>query len=308
MKILFMGTPDFSVPCLQALCDANHSVCGVVTQPDKPVGRKQVLTPPPVKVEALSRNIPVFQPETLKNQAFASALEELQPEVVVVVAYGKLLPSYFLEFPKYGCINVHASLLPKYRGAGPIQRSIIEGERYTGVTTMFMARGMDTGDMLLSAKEEILDTDDAGTMHEKLSHLGADLLLQTLQLLEKGGLKRIPQEEEQATYAPMLEKGDGHLDIHQPMEALFNRARGVSPWPGAFVHREGKLLKLFGFQKGRESHLPAGTLIQREKLLAIVCGDGRELLVEEVQPEGSKRMPAASYFLGHPAYATTTVS
>ncbi len=296
MRIVYMGTPDFAVPTLQALLDSSHQVVGVFSQPDRPKGRGYKLMPPPVKELAQSRQVPVYQPQKLRDGAALEILKQLAPDVIVVAAYGRILPKEILELPPYGCVNVHASLLPKYRGAGPVQWSVIHGEKTTGVTTMFMAEGMDTGDILEQSEVSIGPDETAGELMDRLAGLGAELLLHTLELLQTGKAVRTVQEESRATYAPMLKKSDGALDFSQPAQKLYDRIRGVSPWPGAYTYLDGKLIKihkatLLPDQKG-EPGLLAG-----EKRMIVGCGDGSlELL--EVQPQGGKRMRGEDFLRG----------
>ena len=228
-----MGTPDFAVPCLQSLLDAGHEVCAVFTQPDKPKGRGYAMTPPPVKVLALAHNLPVYQPTTLRTQEAAQQIREMQPECIVVVAYGKILPKEILEIPPYGCINVHASLLPKYRGAAPIQWSVLNGDAETGVTTMYMAEGLDTGDMLLKARTAIGPEETAGELHDRLAKMGAELIVETLRAVAEGTIQRIPQGDAETCYASMLTKELGKIDWNRPARELHNLVRGLSPWPVA---------------------------------------------------------------------------
>ena len=213
MRILFMGTPDFALPTLRALCENGHEVVGAVTQPDKPKGRGHHMTPPPIKVYAMEENIPVYQPLTLKGEEFAALLSELDPEMIVVVAYGKILPQNVLDYPKYGCVNVHGSLLPEYRGAAPMQRAIIDGKKVTGITTMLMAAGLDTGDMLLRAEVEIGENDNFEDIHDRLAECGADLLIKTVEGLEKGEITPEAQDDSLSTYAAKIEKSDCLLDF-----------------------------------------------------------------------------------------------
>ncbi|NMA08830.1 MAG: methionyl-tRNA formyltransferase [Clostridiales bacterium] len=299
MRVLFMGTPDFAVPSLEALLNAGHEVCGVLTQPDRPVGRGMKLAQSPVKVCALSHGLTVYQPETLRRYAIRPLLEELQPDVICVVAYGQLLPPYVLEYPRYGCINVHASLLPKYRGAGPIQAAIINGETETGVTTMFMGRKLDNGDMLLMARTPIGPDETADMLHDRLKIMGADLLVQTLTGLEQGSIRRIPQDDTQMTYAPMLTKDDGRMDWSLPARTLYNRARGVNPWPGAFTYVDGQPMKLGAIEMGEPSEGAPGTVRMDGNTLTVVCGDGMTLRVGMLQPAGKRMMPAGDYARGH---------
>jgi methionyl-tRNA formyltransferase len=297
MKIVFMGTPDFAVPCLRRLLDDGQEVIGVYTQPDKPKGRGHKLAPSPVKEEALLRGIPVFQPRSMRTGEAAEQLRGLNPELLVVVAYGKILPQEILDIPPYGCINVHASLLPKYRGAGPIQWSILRGESETGVTTMQMDAGIDTGDMLLSRATPIGENETAEELSARLSALGADLLAETLIQLEAGQLHPQKQDEAAATHAPMLDKGLSKLDFARPAVQLHNQIRGLSPWPGAECLYQKKRLKIY-----RSEIVHTNTVGQPGEILAgkdfvVACGEGALRLVE-VQYEGSKRMPGADFLRG----------
>ena len=301
MRIVYMGTPDFAVLPLKALVENNYEVVGVFTQPDKPVGRKAILTPPPVKVLALENNIPVFQPESLKNGQGVKILEDLKPDVVIVVAYGKILPKDFLEFPQYGCINIHGSVLPKYRGAAPIQRCVLDGEKYAGVTSMQMDVGLDTGDMLLKTVTEIGENETAGELFDRLAIMGADLLIKTLVALEKGELKPEKQDDSLSTYAAMLDKSMSPVDWSKPAQQVHNHIRGLDPWPVAQTVLEGKNLKLFGSRliENEGSGAP-GTAKVIKKGLIVYCGDGKPVFIKEVQYEGKKRMAAADFFRGHP--------
>ena len=246
MKVVYMGTPDFAVKPLEALIENGYEVVGVFTQPDKPVGRKAVLTPPPVKVVAMENNIPVFQPTTLKNGEGVKILEELKPDICIVVAYGKILPSDFLHFPQYGCINIHGSILPKYRGAAPIQRCVLDGAEYAGVTSMQMDVGLDTGDMLLVEKTKIGENETAGELFDRLAPMGAELLIKTLVALEKGEIVPQKQNDAESTYASMLDKSMSPVDFSKTAQEVHNQIRGLDPWPVALTYLEGKTLKLFG--------------------------------------------------------------
>lgn len=301
MKIVYMGTPDFAVLPLKSLIDRGYDVAGVFTQPDKPVGRKAILTPPPVKRLALENNIPVFQPNSLKNGEGVKILEELKPDVVIVVAYGKILPKDFLDYPKYGCINIHGSLLPKYRGAAPIQRCVLDGEKYAGVTSMQMDVGLDTGDMLLKTVTEIGENETAGELFDRLAVMGADLLIETLVALGKGELKPEKQNEAESTYAAMLDKTISPVDWTKTALEVHNHIRGLDPWPVAQTVLEGKNLKLFGSElvKNEGSGLPGSVKITKKGLL-VYCGDGNPVFINEVQYEGKKRMSASDFFRGHP--------
>jgi len=294
-RIVFMGTPDFAVPCLERLISLGCSVVGVFTQPDKPKGRGYKLTPPPVKELALSAGIPVFQPEKMRDGTACAMLRELAPELIVVVAYGKILPKEILDIPRLGCINIHGSLLPKYRGAAPIQWSVINGERVTGVTSMKLDEGMDTGDMLLKLETEISPDETAGELFERLAELGADCLEQTLGLFDGGIPEGVKQDEALATYAPMLKKEDGAVDFTLPAQRLHDLIRGTSPWPAAYTTLDGARLKLLGSRVTDGEGMP-GELLDGKKLI-LACGEGA-LLITEVQPDGGKRMGAEDFLRG----------
>lgn len=300
MRLIFMGTPDFAVPCLQSVLDAGHEVCAVFTQPDKPKGRGYVLTPPPVKVLAEQLQIPVYQPATLRNAQIVEQIRALKADCILVVAYGKLLPAEVLAIPHFGCINVHASLLPKYRGAAPYQWAVINGDTKTGVTTMYLAEGLDTGDMLLRAETEIGPDETAGELHDRLSVLGADLLVKTLESLQNGTAKRIPQGESDTDYARMLTKEMGKINWGKPAQILHNLIRGLSPWPTAYTTCLGKRLKIHKSQlvDCTASEKP-GYVLVNDKDFLVVCGNQTVLRLLEVQYEGGKRMPGALFLRGH---------
>ena len=302
MRIVFMGTPDFALFSLKALVEAGEDVVGVVTQPDKPRGRGYVLTPPPVKVYATEQNIPVYQPQTLRNGAYDETLAELDPELIVVVAYGKILPKSVLDYPKYGCINVHGSLLPALRGAAPMQRAIMEGHPVTGITTMYMAEGLDTGDMLLKSEVAIEIDDNFETVHDKLAVCGAETLLRTIEELKKGTLVATPQDSSLATHAAKIEKADCLIDFTVDAHTVHNRIRGLSPMPLAFTHTPaGKLLKIPAAVRGQEpdaGNLAApGTVLSLDKGIEVACGVG-SVIFTVVTPEGKGRMNAADYIRG----------
>lgn len=301
MRILFMGTPDIAATCLSALLSAGEEVVAVVTQADRPKGRGYTLTPPPVKVLAAERGIPVYQPATLRDEAFAATLAEIDPDLIAVVAYGKILPKNVLEYPKYGCINVHASLLPKYRGAAPIQRAIMDGERETGVSIMYMAEGLDTGDVILAEAFPIEKTDDFGTVHDRMAELGGRLLVKTVSAIAVGEANRTPQDDARSTYAAKIEKADCHLDLTKSAAALDPYIRGLSPIPLAFVRREnGKMLKIARAEVKEGSGAP-GTVLAlddgKNGGILVACGEGA-LLLTEVVPEGKGRMRAADFVRG----------
>lgn len=301
MKILFMGTPDFAVFSLKALVEAGYDVIGVITQTDKPSGRGYVMTPPPVKVYASERGIPVYQPKTLRTPEFAELLAQIDPELIIVVAFGKILPQNVLDYPKYGCINVHGSLLPEYRGAAPMQRAIIDGKAVTGITTMFMDDGVDTGDMLQKRQVEILQNDNFEDIHDKLGVCGAELLLETLELLKSGKLIREKQNSELATYAPKIEKSDCLIDFSRPAKQVHDLIRGLSPIPLSFTHLpDGRLLKIVKSRisdkdsKGAE----AGTVVSTDGgVFTVACGVGA-IDVLRVIPEGKKPMDSADFIRG----------
>ena len=306
MRILFMGTPDFAVPSLQALLDAPKAmgleVVGVITQPDKPKGRGYTLTPPPVKAWALAHSLPVYQPTTLRGDAFASLLSVLDPELIAVVAYGKILPLNVLDYPKYGCINVHGSLLPKYRGAAPMQRAIIDGETRTGVTIQRMAEGIDTGDMLLKSEIEITDTDNFETIHDRLAAAGAKTLVDTVAAMQNGTLIATPQDDSLATHAAKIEKEDCILHFSDTVRSLHCRIRGLSPIPVALTHTpDGKLLKVLAATPAdipRPATAVNGEIVSLEGgVITVACSDGT-LSLTRVIPEGKRPMDAADYIRG----------
>lgn len=300
MKILFMGTPEFAVPTLKALYDAGHEIVGVYTQTDKAVGRKQIMTPPPVKVCATELGIPVFQPNTLKDGEAESNIRALSPDVIVTVAYGKILPESILNIPKYGCVNGHASLLPRHRGASPIQWAIVSGDTKTGITTMYMAKGIDTGDMLLRCETDIGENETAGELHDRLSQMGASLMVETLEKLEKGEILPEKQDDSLSTYAPIINKEMGFLTFDKTAEEINNLIRGFNPWPAAYFMLDGKRIKVFASKVGGNTDKPAATVISSDGELTVACADGTSLILTEIQPEGSKRMSAKDYLTGHP--------
>lgn len=297
MRIVYMGTPAFAVPSLERLIADGYEVVLAVTQPDKPVGRKQVLTPPPVKVCAMAHGIPVYQPMSMKTEEALATLRDAAPELIVVAAYGKILPKAVLDLPKYGCINVHASLLPAYRGAAPIQWAVINGEREAGVTTMQMDVGLDTGDMLMKAAREVPDDMTAGELHDLLSVDGAVLLSETLEALQNGTLTAEKQPAE-SNYAPMLSKALSPMDFSKPARVLHNQVRGLNPWPSANFVLHGKTMKVHASEVGDETNAPAGTVTALDPL-SVACGDGRTLRLLEIQYEGKQRMKTADFLRGH---------
>jgi methionyl-tRNA formyltransferase len=307
MKILFMGTPQFAVSSLAKLLENGCEVAAVVTQPDRPKGRKRELTPSPVKAYALDRGLPVLQPEKLRSPEGVAAVAEIAPDLIVTAAYGQILPKSVLELPRLGCINVHGSLLPKYRGGAPIQRSIINGESVTGVTLMYMAEGLDTGDMIAKVEVPIADEDTAGSIFEKLSVAGADLLLEWLPRIAEGSVTSTPQADGEATYAPNLSREDEKLDWRHDSRQLFNRVRGLYPMAGGFTYLDGEVFKVWGCRVPQESDkalkaewkssAPGAVLETGAFGIRIRTGDGSVVLTE-VQPAGKKALAAAEYAKG----------
>ena len=315
MRIVFMGTPDFSVPALKALVEAGHQVIAVVTQPDKPKGRGKEVQMTPVKIQAMEYGIPVYQPAKVREASFVEVLKGLEADVYVVIAFGQILPKAVLELPKYGCINIHASLLPKYRGAAPIQWCVIDGERETGITTMMMDVGLDTGDMLEKAVIPIEEKETGGSLHDKLSMAGGDLILSTLKKLEEGTLVRTPQTDEGTCYAKMLTKSLGDIDWNQGAVSIERLIRGLNPWPSAYTMWNGKTIKIWAADviAGREaadflseSGVPAetgtapGTVVCSDKRRLVVCTGGGLLSIRELQMEGKKRMDTPAFLRGDP--------
>ncbi len=296
-----MGTPDFAVPSLDALLRSEDQVVGVVTQPDRPKGRGQTLTPPPVKQLALQHGLPVLQPEKMKDPAFLEALRAWQPDLIAVTAFGRILPKIILELPPRGCVNVHGSLLPKYRGAAPIQWAVINGETETGITTMLMDEGMDTGPMLLHARIQIDPTDTGGSLAQKLAPIGGSLLVETIRQLKAGTLVPRPQDHALATLAPLLKKEDGLIDWRLPAQTIANRVRGLSPWPGAFTYSgtDRWLLWTVAPTATPSGEAPPGTIVTtRPDTLLVATGDTL-LAITEFQPANSRRMKLTQYLAGH---------
>lgn len=309
MRIVFMGTPDFAVPCLRALADNGHDVAAVFTQPDKPKGRGYKMIPTPVKAAALEYNIPVYQPLSLRKGDDAAAamdiLRKINPELIVVVAYGQILPKEVLDLPKYHCVNIHASLLPAYRGAAPIQWCVLNGEKVTGVTSMLMAEGLDTGDMLIKAETEIGENETASSLHDRLSVMGAEVLLETVKAVEEGTLTPQPQDDSLSTYASRITKEMSALDFNKPANELHNIIRGIT----GFTTLEGKRLKVYGSHVTDIScarSLENGEVADTEKFI-VKCGDGRGLMFCEIQPEGKKRMKTEDYLRGKKIEAGTVL-
>ena len=300
MKILFMGTPDFARSILEKLHKDGENIVAVVTQPDKPQGRKMILAPPPVKQYAQENGIPVYQPVTLKDGAFAEELSLIDPDLIIVAAYGKILPAYILDYPKHGCINAHASLLPRWRGAAPIQRAIMAGDTLSGVTAMYMAQGLDTGDMILTVEVPITEGDDFGTLHDKLAVAGGEAMTQTIEKLRAGTVIRQMQNDADATYAAKIENPDCVIDFGKSVTEVHNQVRGLSPVPLALTWMpDGKRLKIIAAQKEICAVTAApGTVVAIDRgTLDIACGDGI-LHVTHLQPEGKGRMAAADFLRG----------
>ena len=300
MNIVFMGTPDFSVPCLQRLIDDGHTVSAVFTQPDKPKGRGHHMMPPPVKELAVKYDIPVYQPQKLRNSDALEILSEIKPELIIVVAYGQILPKSILELPKYGCINIHASLLPRYRGAAPIQWCVLNGEKKSGVTSMQMDVGLDTGDMLLTAETEIGENDTAEDLHDKLSALGAQVMSETITALQKGEMNPKKQDDSLSNYAPMLSKELCPIDWNESAQNVHNKVRGLYSWPCATAMLGDKLIKIHKTVLCGNVNGKAGEIVQNDKKLIVACGDGEGVEIKILQAQGKKAMNAADYLRGNP--------
>lgn len=296
MKIIYMGTPDFAVPALKSLASSEHEVCAVFTQPDKPRGRKQILTPPDVKICAQSLDIPVYQPDSIKNSDALEVINSYNPDVIVVVAYGKLLPKAVLDAPKFGCVNIHGSLLPKYRGAAPIQQSVLNGDKVTGITTMLMDIGMDTGDILLKKETEIGENETSGELFDRLALLGGELILKTLSALEKGEITPQKQDEGLATHTSKIDKSLCPLDFSKSAFEVHNKVRGLNPWPVATAKICGKNVKIFSTRLCSNS----GKIGEVLSINPFVVGCGENSVeILELQPEGKKRMTADAFLAGH---------
>ncbi len=297
MRVIFMGTPEFAVAALNKIHEAGHEVAAVYTQPDKAKGRSGKLQPPPVKVRAMELGLPVFQPERLREEENVTAIRALEPEIIIVAAYGQILPESILAIPPLGCINIHASLLPKYRGAAPIERSILDGEEKTGVTTMYMAKGLDTGDMIEQAETEILPEDTGETLTERLAGMGGELILSTMEKLKNGTAVRTPQKEEESSYAKMLDKAMGEMDFSRTAAELERSIRALIPWPCASTVIDGKRVKIYRAEVTEQSGTPGEILEVTKKYFTIACGSGA-LRIRNLQPEGKKPMDTAAYLNG----------
>lgn len=296
MKIIYMGTPDFAVPALKALASSEHEVCAAFTQPDKPRGRKMILTPPDVKVCAQSLNIPVYQPESMKNSDALEIINKYNPDVIVVAAYGKILPKAVLDAPKYGCVNIHGSLLPKYRGAAPIQQSVLNGDKVTGITTMLMDVGLDTGDILLTEETEIGENETSGELFDRLAVLGGELILKTLSALEKGEIIPKKQDESLATHTSKIDKSLCPIDFSKSAFEVHNKVRGLNPWPVATTIICGKNVKVYSTKLCQKSGKSGEVL--STKPFVVACGE-KSVEIIELQPEGKKRMTADAFLAGH---------
>ncbi len=302
MRIVFMGTPEFAVPSLKALVEAGHDVCGVFTQPDKPKNRGMKLQAPPVKEYAITQNAPVFQPLKMRDGEALAILKELSPELIVVVAYGKILPVDILELPTKGCINIHASLLPKYRGSAPINWAILNGENETGVAIQYMAEGVDTGDVVACSTTPISLEENAQQLYDRLAQMGAELICPVVTAIEQGTATATPQDHTQASHAPMLSKELSPIDWKKSARQVHDQVRGLYPWPAAVAEIDGVRCKivrtaLTNDATGKEP----GSFVQADKKgLKIACGGGQVLEILELQPDGKKAMPATAFLLGHP--------
>lgn len=300
MRIIFMGTPDFSVPALKALVEAGHDVIAVVTQPDKPKGRGKEVQMPPVKEQALEYNIPVYQPVKARDSEFVKFLTDLTPDVMVVAAFGQLLPKSILDIPKYGCINIHASLLPKYRGASPIQYAVINGEKESGITTMMMAEALDTGDMLDQAKVTLDLKETGGSLHEKLSQIGGSLIIKTLNKLEDKTAVRIPQDESKFTYVGMIKKNMGDIDWSMEANVIERLIRGLNPWPSAYTGWNGKVIKIWEADVVDKEYAGAiGEVVEVGKDCLVVKTGKGGLSIKELQMQGKKRMDIGAFLRGY---------
>ena len=311
MKVVFMGTPDFAVGTLEAIVGAGHEVAAVVTQPDKPKGRGGVMAMSPVKECALSHGLTVLQPLKARNPEFIEEIKAINPDVIVVVAFGQIIPSEIIHMPKYGCINVHASLLPKYRGASPIQWTVLDGCEYSGVTTMLMDEGIDTGDILETVTVKLDERETGGSLFDRLSLVGAKLLVETLDKAEAGQLHPVKQDDSQSSYVRMIDKSFGLMDFTQPVEVLERRVRALNPWPSAFTHMDEKLLKIWDATVIQDNNVKAGDYGKVKtdgKTCFMVACDGGYLSVNELQLEGKKRMKVEDFLRGYSVKEGTVLS
>lgn len=308
MKVVFMGTPDFSVPCLQAIIDEGHEVVAVVTQPDKPKGRGKKMSMPPVKELAIKYDIEVYQPQRVKTDEFVNILKDINPDVIIVVAFGQILSKDILDIPKYGCINVHASLLPKYRGAAPINWVIINGEKTTGVTTMYMDVGLDTGDMILKKEMNIEVDQTAGELHDKMMYVGADVLKDTLRLIENNNAPREKQNDDESSYAPIMDKNLGNINWAKQSEEIYNLIRGTNPWPSAYTKYNDDTMKIWKSEiLDKESNNKPGTILKVDKEGIQVATGNKILLLKEIQMPGKRRMSVEDYIKGNDIDTNSTL-
>lgn len=300
-RVLFMGTSPFAVPSLKILLAKGENIVGVFTQPDKPQGRGLKIKVSPIKGVALENHLPLFQPVKINRDESVEIIKSLSPDLIVVAAFGQIISQRILDIPRFGSINVHASLLPKYRGAAPINWVIIQGEKKTGITTMLMDKGLDTGNILLQRKLEIFPEENAGELHDRLAFLGAEVLRETVARLKQGGVTPCKQEESEASYAPPLEKEDGVIDWEKPAEKIYNHIRGMNPWPGAFTYLEGKILKVFQAKHVIQDfpHKPGKVVKTSDEGILVETGEGH-ILLTEIQLENHKRMSSALFLRGHP--------
>lgn len=296
MKIIYMGTPDFAVPALKALANSEHTVCAVFTQPDKPRGRKMIMTPPDVKVCAQELDIPVYQPQSMKSEEALEIINNYDPDVIIVAAYGQIIPKTVLDAPKYGCVNIHGSLLPKYRGASPIQQSVLNGDKITGVTTMLMDVGIDTGDILLTKETEIGENETSGELFDRLADLGGELILETLKALEEGTVTPVKQDESLSSHTSKIDKSLCPIDFTKSADEVHNKVRGLNPWPVATTKICGKNVKVYSTKLCEKSG-KCGHVISTKPLI-VACGEG-SVEICEIQPEGKKRMSTEAFLAGH---------
>ena len=294
-----MGTPDFAVPALEVLYKSKHNIVGVFSQPDKPVGRKQVMTPPPVKAFAVDNGLSVYQPDSLKNDASYELIKELNPDIIIVAAYGKILPKNILDFPKYGCINIHASLLPKYRGAAPIQWAVLNGDKETGITIMKMAEGLDTGDMILVDRTEIGENETSAELFDRLAEQGAHSLLNALEMIEEGSAVYTAQDDEESTYAVKITKNLSPIDWSKSAYDVHNLVRGLQTWPCASTIIEGKEFKIHKTVLSLKTGNKTGEIVDNKGVLTVCCGDDNCVDILEIQPQGKKKMDIKSFLAGN---------
>lgn len=300
MRVIFMGTPAFAVPSLQTLIEEGYEVVSVITQPDRPVGRKRILTPPPVKEVALEHSIPLYQPEKIRLEEGIKYVKSMEPDLIVTAAFGQILPIEILEIPKFGCINVHASLLPRYRGGAPIHQALIDGETETGVTIMYMVEALDAGDMINSRSIPITDNDHVGSLFEKLSHIGAELVKETLPALIQGKITPVPQNEQQATFAPNIKREQEEIDWSRSSLEIRNKIRGMHPWPVAFTYWRGQAFKVWWAELAEDTpdgKKPGEVWDLTPEGIFVATGSG-SLLLTDIQPAGKKRLAASDFVRG----------